>query len=135
VKRPCLVCGVPSDGSRCLAHQVSGWSAWRPAGDNGYGSAWERIRRVVLEEQPICAVCGIRPSEEVDHIIAKSLGGSDDRGNLRGICTLDHRQRSASQGGQATAARTRGGEGSNGKRTAPGRPLSPPRLARGSGVS
>jgi len=59
----------------------------------GYGAVWRKIRAVVLLEEPWCpgypagyhgdvrvrATC-------VDHIVAKSKGGSNARGNLRGLC-------------------------------------------------
>jgi 5-methylcytosine-specific restriction protein A len=133
VKKPCLICGVPSDGSRCPAHQVSGWSAWRPAGANGYGSSWERIRRVVLDEEPDCRICGA-PATDVDHILNRARGGSDDRSNLRSLCSACHRGVTSSQGGRAATAQGIGGAGSNGKRGGSGGPLQPGDLPRESGT-
>jgi 5-methylcytosine-specific restriction protein A len=31
-----------------------------------------------------------RPTEEVDHILPKSQGGTDDRANLQGLCRTHH---------------------------------------------
>lgn len=60
----------------------------RTVHDNADGTAWRKIRAVVLAEEPICAVAGCqRPSTEVDHILALSRGGAPvERANLQGMC-------------------------------------------------
>ena len=58
--------------------------------DRGYGSEWRALRARVLREEPFCR-CGCGdPSEEVDHIIPKSQGGTDDRSNLQGLSKSHH---------------------------------------------
>lgn len=48
---------------------------------------WLMRRKQVLFEQPICAICDQRLSEEVDHIVPLSEGGAPyERSNLRGVC-------------------------------------------------
>lgn len=58
------------------------------AAERGYGAQWRKIRIVVLEEEPLCRrQCG-RRSRIVDHIVGKRNGGTDDRLNLQGLCTV-----------------------------------------------
>jgi 5-methylcytosine-specific restriction endonuclease McrA len=40
---------------------------------------------------------------EVDHIIPRSEGGSDDESNLRAICEWHHLRKTGSEGGRASA--------------------------------
>jgi 5-methylcytosine-specific restriction endonuclease McrA len=57
---------------------------------------WLMRRRQVLAEQPICALCDHRLSEEVDHIVPLSRGGAPyARTNLRGLCRQCHWERHA----------------------------------------
>jgi 5-methylcytosine-specific restriction protein A len=48
----------------------------------------------VLIEEPLCRVCKsnghLTPGTQVDHILAKALGGLDDRTNLQSICGPCH---------------------------------------------
>jgi 5-methylcytosine-specific restriction enzyme A len=100
---PCLEPGCPRltrTGSRCSKHQVSGWSLTASPAERGYGSEWVKIRRVVLEEEPTCRLCG-EPATDVDHIIAKAHGGTDRRSNLRALCRRCHQRKSSSEGGRA----------------------------------
>lgn len=64
----------------------------RPRGRVG---AEQRVRR--LANEPICRDCleyGVdRPSEEIDHIIPLSKGGSDDDTNIRCLCRSCHAAR------------------------------------------
>jgi len=54
---------------------------------------WRKLRRQILAREPVCVMCGMRPSEEVDHVVAVALGGSDRPANLRGLCGPCHRAR------------------------------------------
>jgi len=50
------------------------------------GTDWQRIRLSVLDrDNHQCAYCG-REATEVDHIIAKANGGTDDTHNLVAAC-------------------------------------------------
>ena len=58
----------------------------------GYGSAWDRLRAVVLRRDGYlcqCAVCKstgrVRLASQVDHIIPKAKGGTDALSNLQAI--------------------------------------------------
>lgn len=49
-------------------------------------SKWKAIRKQVLQrDQHTCYVCG-NEANQVDHIIAKVNGGTEDLGNLGAIC-------------------------------------------------
>jgi 5-methylcytosine-specific restriction endonuclease McrA len=69
------------------------------------GSRWQRLRRLVIQEQPLCARCQLRISEIVDHIVpalvalrqAQDCGKYLDkyagyyfRSNLQGLCRPCH---------------------------------------------
>ena len=62
-----------------------------------YGLAvWQRLRRLVLAEQPLCATCEtegrVTPATDVDHI-EPHRGTWDrfiDRANLQGLCHPCH---------------------------------------------
>jgi len=77
--------------------------------ERGYGHKWQQARKRILREEPVCRVCNVRLSTEVDHVVPKYLGGTATRSNLRGICRRCHRMKSLKE---ATEARTQGGGGS-----------------------
>lgn len=61
------------------------------AAARGYGRAWRRRRLAVLREQPMCTEPGCTlPALDVDHRLAKSKGGSEDRNNLSPVCHQHH---------------------------------------------
>lgn len=73
--------------------------AWRQRQDatrgsasaRGYGHDWQAIRARILKRDPICGELGCTArSSQVDHIIPKSRGGSDQDSNLRGMCRRHH---------------------------------------------
>jgi 5-methylcytosine-specific restriction protein A len=122
--KPCTRCGVlVRDGSsRCEAHKVldTGRFADRKRGtrhERGYGSAWDRLRLVILaRDHGICQPCKregrIHEGTHVDHRVNKaewmrlhgSLDGVDDESNLQAINAECHRLKTA-----AEALRARGG--------------------------
>ena len=85
--RPCSQPGCPNlavKRGRCAKHQVPAWNGRR--GFEGYKGDWLKIRAQVLKEEPTCRRCKVKPSDTVDHNIPKAEGGTDARGNLRGLC-------------------------------------------------
>lgn len=62
-------------------------------------SNWTTIRRKVLDRDPICKICGVRPSSHCDHIEAKTDTHAEDR--LQGVCAECHGQKSSREGNDA----------------------------------
>lgn len=104
--RVCLDCSkiVTGGKSRCPEHQAvrdqakaayqRSYAAKREqerpsASVRGYGWNWRRLRAQVLADEPYCEECA-RPATEVDHRLAKGLGGTDARSNLRALCHACH---------------------------------------------
>jgi len=56
----------------------------------GYDFRWQRWRKMILAEDPLCYYCKARglivPATTVDHMTPKARGGGDDRDNLCGAC-------------------------------------------------
>lgn len=72
--------------------------------ERGYGAAWVRLRKQILQRdkylcQPCLAAGLVTAAREVDHILPKAKGGTDDPANLRAICTACHRAKSAEDRG------------------------------------
>jgi hypothetical protein len=66
--RPCLVCGVATEGSRCPAHALP-TKSYAP-----YGRRYKKRARM-LYGLP-CHWCGA-PATQADHLAPVSLGGRD----------------------------------------------------------
>lgn len=60
---------------------------------------WKRIRARTLERDPICVLCGTRPSTHCDHIHAKTDDHSDT--GLQGVCGPCHDKKSSREGNTA----------------------------------
>jgi 5-methylcytosine-specific restriction endonuclease McrA len=85
-QQACL-CGVWG----CQRHLPAwGWSSKRnkAARDAHYVSAtYRRNRREMLSKRPPCSIPGcIRPANTIDHIVPISMGGTNERSNLRPMC-------------------------------------------------
>ncbi len=99
-RRPCPRPGCPNlVPPKCPVHTARPWEHGRASSaERGYGAAWRKLRELVLAEEPLCRVCGGRPSVMADHIVPKTHGGTDDRENLRGICKRCHDTKSGREG-------------------------------------
>jgi 5-methylcytosine-specific restriction protein A len=108
--KPCAQpgCGVlVRDGSsRCEAHKVlPGRFADRRRGsrhERGYGNAWDRLReRILTRDGGLCQPCQradrVTAATEVDHVVNKADGGTDDDTNLQAICRDCHRAKTAEE--------------------------------------
>jgi 5-methylcytosine-specific restriction protein A len=71
----------------------------------GYGGRWQRLRKMYLNSNPVCVDPDRRhpnrviEATEVDHIIAKSSGGSDEWSNLQALCKSCHSYKTATEDG------------------------------------
>ena len=68
----------------------------------GYGSAWDATRlRVLARDCGLCQPCyregRIHAAQEVDHIVSKANGGTDDESNLQAIATTCHRAKTIAE--------------------------------------
>lgn len=106
-KRPCSYpgCGVLVHGaSRCDKHVAlhTGRFADRARGtrqERGYGAAWDRLRKQIMErDSGLCQSCRraglVVQAYAVDHKLSKAEGGTNDPANLEAICRPCHRTKS-----------------------------------------
>ena len=102
--RALAVCSEPgcaeiaTAGGRCEKHQRprKAWAGTenRPSASQRYGADWPKVRAAVLAQQPECALCGA-PATDVDHIVPKRWGGTDDADNLQPLCKACHKRKTA----------------------------------------
>lgn len=68
--RPCVVCGEPTERSRCDDHHIPA-NHHRPnkpsAHERGYDSAWQRLSKRARRMQPWCSDCGSTNDLQTDH--------------------------------------------------------------------
>ena len=106
--RQCLTPGCPRlaiKGGRCAECTQSKNKARREReGSNeerGYGWRWQQWRRMILAEEPLCRICtagGLTVlATDVDHILPKSKGGTDDRSNLQPLCHECHSRKTMNE--------------------------------------
>lgn len=68
----------------------------------GYGYSWRKIRDRILERdnflcQPCLANGVVTAAKEVDHIINKESGGTDEDYNLQSICKSCHKEKTQAE--------------------------------------
>jgi 5-methylcytosine-specific restriction protein A len=72
------------------------------------GRAGQRERARILAEEPTCRRCDevdiVTPSEEVDHIVPLSLGGTEARANKQALCKPCHKAKTAIEAAAARRA-------------------------------
>lgn len=79
------------------------WSK-ESASSRGYGSAWRKLRnRIMKRDNELCQVCikrnRLTKAREVDHILSKADGGTDDESNLQAICRGCHEKKTITDKG------------------------------------
>jgi len=105
---PCLWPGcskISEPNSRyCTDHKATADKAERDrrgtSTQRGYGARWQRLRLLILARDPVCRYpgCG-QLSTDVDHIVSKAKGGSDEENNLQGLCHEHHSLKTAQKDG------------------------------------
>lgn len=86
-------------GSRCKDHEVKhGWQAPSKDKQKAYGHAWRKRRtRVMRRDAYLCQPCKRlgrnTQGTEVDHIVGRADGGTDDDDNLQTICNTCHKEK------------------------------------------
>ena len=71
----------------------------------GYGAAWAKLRATILRRDAgLCQVClakgRAKPGNQVDHIVSKAQGGTDDDANLQTICRECHDDKTITEQGK-----------------------------------
>jgi 5-methylcytosine-specific restriction endonuclease McrA len=71
----------------------------------GYGWRWQQVReRVLQRDHGLCQAClengHTTAATDVDHVIPKVLGGSDDESNLRSLCRGCHEAKTRAENEQ-----------------------------------
>jgi 5-methylcytosine-specific restriction protein A len=86
--------------------QRSGWKRHQARHGNsdqrGYGHAWRKLRKTILHRDGhLCVSCKRSdryvPATDVDHIITKASGGTDNPDNLQSLCRKCHRTKTANE--------------------------------------
>jgi 5-methylcytosine-specific restriction protein A len=90
--RACARCGaLLAHGARCPRCRPS----W--ANPHDMGADWPRQRTAALRrDRHRCVDCG-NPTNEVDHMVPRAEGGTNDLANLASRCELCHDRRTRAQ--------------------------------------
>lgn len=69
----------------------------------GYGTAWDKLRKLVLTTEPLCRSCltkgVVTIANHVDHILPKAKGGTDHLANLQPLCAECHEAKTIRENG------------------------------------
>ena len=114
--KPCQYPGCPNlirSGRYCTEHAALDQRAQRAydeqrgnAARRGYGYRWRRLRRLFLNEHPLCCdPFGIHTDQviaatDVDHIVSRRMGGGDNEENLQALCHRCHSMKTAREDGR-----------------------------------
>ena len=75
----------------------------------GYGARWRKLRAQILMDEPLCRECRkagcIVPATDVDHIVARADGGTDDGSNLQPLCHACHSRKTVRENGGRAVTR------------------------------
>jgi 5-methylcytosine-specific restriction protein A len=73
------------------------------AARRGYGSAWQKLRRLIAAERPaVCVTCGYAGASaamHLDHVVPRTRGGTNDTNNLQWLCASCHSKKTIEQDG------------------------------------
>lgn len=105
---PCRApgCGRATHLGFCEQHrgQRSNWKHGQSVTQRGYGHAWRKLRVQVLQRDGYLCQAHLRrgqdvPGNEVDHVVPKARGGTDNMDNLETLCGPCHGAKTAREGG------------------------------------
>ena len=86
---------------RCAEHTRAYNRQRGSSSKHGYGRAWQKIRAAQLQREPWCRECRRKeytePATQVDHIVPKANGGTDDEENLQSLCARHHSRKTAKE--------------------------------------
>jgi len=119
--KPCVYPGcteLVQSGSLCAVHRRKREQERGSASARGYDYAWQRVRVAYLQKHPLCCDpfgdhVGVQVrAVHVDHVVARSKGGTDAESNLQGLCSRCHSKKTVMyDGGFGNAVRMVQGEG------------------------
>lgn len=91
----CSVCGPSQRTQRARDYDAERGNAHQ----RGYGARWQKLRGAYLRANPLCVDCAqhgrTTAANEVDHILPKRLGGTDEWENLQPLCKSCHSRKTA----------------------------------------
>ena len=91
-------CGTLTRSARCERHAATYDTDRGTTKERGYaGRNWMQLRAFVLARDPVCKICGRKPSRHCDHIKPKRTGGKDTPSNLQGLCASCHNRKTATE--------------------------------------
>lgn len=101
--------GRPRSKTRQPRDYDKPWSSERgTTTQQGYGWAWQKLRKLILERDLHLCQCDrcqggelrVTLATHVDHIVPKATGGSDDPSNLRALSAECHKRITMEQFGK-----------------------------------
>ena len=98
-RRMCTTPGCPNFAVRfgvCAQCATQREQQRGSAASRGYDNRWRKARAAFLREHPVCLRCGAIATD-VDHIVPRALGGSDEWWNLQAWCHACHSRKTAEQ--------------------------------------
>jgi 5-methylcytosine-specific restriction protein A len=82
------------------------WNHTKSATARGYGARWQRMRERILKRDSYLCQCSeckrlnrVRLANEIDHIVPRSQGGTDEADNLQAISSECHKLKTISENG------------------------------------
>ncbi len=67
--------------------------------ERGYGHSWRKLRAAYLASHPVCQHCQKVAATDVDHILPRRKGGTDDEWNLQALCHACHSRKTVKEDG------------------------------------